>query len=718
MKTVWMMSQSIGLMTLTTLLATPGARPTRLVQAPNTWVKRSPLANTPPSPRLGYEDACVWDSHHHVLIRYGGHNQGGGGEQGAEVWSFDPLTAKWTLHEPNTSPPGVCCAAQNVFDPIQGRYLRFPSFSGSHGWQWFREIYLNDSSVWTYDLATNTWRNRRPLPTPSLAPLRCASWDADHQVVVLFGGEGSREGTLVYDPYTNEWTWMKPSVQPAFRSGGNMVYDTAHQLHILFGAQFTDDAHTWAYDLRKNEWRDLKPAQMPPTNQNDAVLTYDPLNKVVLALVKVTEGEGETARHRLETWAYDAGTNQWTKMNPPQEPDPSGNRARQLMFAPELNVAILENRTHPPQGPHEQQIWTYRFAEPKRDASEPPLPPTAVQATTTAESALITWQPSPSPRVARYLIYRGTGEKPWEVSYQQIAVVDARETTYRDVRLRPGTVYFYTLRAADATGRISAESVKVRTQPRVLEEVVVSVLSPREVELSWKASVEKDVVGYHVERAGVEVFSEDQLNRLKSKLPPLPQPSVGAIRLIGPFTRLTRAPVAGTRFTDTTVDLTQPQRVEGEPTYSRRWSEQYLDETGKPYPFAVYAYRVRAVNALGVESGPSPAVLTIPSAPQWVFSKEEGTTCHLKWAENPEKGIQGYRVYRMDGRWEKDPISRLTPDPIRALTYTDPTAGTATRRYYVVAVDALGQEGLPSAPVWFQREWRAFYTPFVGEWHQ
>ena len=38
------------------------------------------------SPRLGYEGACVWDSHRRLLVRYGGHNQGGGGEQGAEDW--------------------------------------------------------------------------------------------------------------------------------------------------------------------------------------------------------------------------------------------------------------------------------------------------------------------------------------------------------------------------------------------------------------------------------------------------------------------------------------------------------------------------------------------------------------------------------------------------------------------------------------------------------
>ena len=116
--------------------------------------------------------------------------------------------------------------------------------------------------------------------------------------------------------------------------------------------------------------------------------------------------------------------------------------------------------------------------------------------------------------------------------------------------------------------------------------------------------------------------------------------------------------------------------------------------------------------------GPSAAVFTIPSAPQWVFSREEGSTCRLKWAANPEKGLQGYRVYRMDGRFDKEPVSRLTSDALAALDYADAGAGKKTRRYYVVAVDALGQEGHPSSPVWFEREWKTTYAPFVGEWHQ
>jgi hypothetical protein len=415
---------------------------------------------------------------------------------------------------------------------------------------------------------------------------------------------------------------------------------------------------------------------------------------VVLAIVKRTEGKDEQAKHELQTWAYDPAANSWKRMNPEREPDPSGNRARVLMAAPELNRIFLENC---PSKAREQQIWSYRYA-----AGKAPAPPVRLELRTESDAATLTWPPLSEP----VAILRGSGARPWEVEFEEIARVKAGEGRYRDSGLRQGTVYHY---------KLGLPSLRARTQPRAPEDVVVSMRADGQAEVSWKASPEEDVIGYRVELALVIVYSEDQLAKLKARTPPLESPSVGALRSIIPFARANSETV---KETISILPLAYPRQFEGLPIYSREFGKEDHDPKGMEYPREVYAYRVRAVNALGVESGPSAAVLTIPSSPQWLFAKEEGTTCHLKWSANPEKGIKGYRVYRMDGRFDKEPVTRLTPDPIGALTYSDPEAGKKSRRYYVVAVDALGQEGYPTSPVWFAREWKQYYAPFVSDWHQ
>jgi hypothetical protein len=608
-----------------------------LKQAPNTWVKRSPLTGGPPSPVLGYEGSFGYDPFAKKIIRWGGHTQSGGHEQQNETWTFDPLTAEFELLETNTAPPGVCCAQQDVFDPVMGRFLRFRAFSGSHGWHWFRENYLSNSSVWSLD-PVGEWRNMRPLPEPVVAPLRCASWDSDHHVVVVFGGEGSSEGTLVYDPYDNTWTRKHPKVQPPFRSGGNMVYDSRRKRHVLFGAQFSDDPHTWAYHLDDNQWIDLAPKVQPPTKANDAVMAYDAGNDVIVASVK-SDGS-EDAQGSYETWVFDGAANTWKNMAPTPAPPGFGNRRRLMAYVPDLNVIVMENYVNPPQKvagtDREQQMWTYRYAD--------------VKGATKAAA--------PAPE---------------------------------------------------------------RMRPPLVKRLTASVLGPRRVKLAWQSLKGTGVVGYHVERAVVDAFSEDEIVRLRKDTPPLAEPSVGGIRAVGPFQRLTQTPLAALSYVDEAVDLTRPQPIEGKPIFVHRFGKDQVVDAGKKYRFAVHAYRVRAVDEKGAESGPSPYVLTIPAAPEYLFSKEAGDDCHLKWQRNAEDGVTGYRVYRMESPRINGPgqkVTRVTEAPVSEAAYVDKGIGKAQRRYWVVAIDALGQEGQPSAPTWHYRLFRSYYQPFTRDWHQ
>src|SRR5262249_42244463 len=150
-----------------------------------------------------------------------------------------------------------------------------------------------------------------------------------------------------------------------------------------------------------------------------------------------------------------------------------------------------------------------------------------------------------------YKVFRGEGAAPWAVKLQPVATVKAPVAGWTDPDRARGTVYHYCVRIVTAEGRESVDSVRVRTQPRLVEDAGVSVVAAKEVRLTWKPQAGPDIVGYHVERAPVEVFSEDEVIRLKKDTPPLEEPSVGAIRTIAAFTRLTKEPVKGRAYTDT-----------------------------------------------------------------------------------------------------------------------------------------------------------------------
>ena len=104
--------------------------------------------------------------------------------------------------------------------------------------------------------------------------------------------------------------------------------------------------------------------------------------------------------------------------------------------------------------------------------------------------------------------------------------------------------------------------------------------------------------------------------------------------------------------------------------------------------------------------------MTIPSTPRHVLLREQGEEAEIKWSPNPERGIAGYRLYKLGkSHWE---ILRVNDRPIRETTFRHET-GKASTRYWVLAVDALGQEGQPSSAVWYRHAFEGFHE---GEWHQ
>jgi hypothetical protein len=73
----------------------------------------------------------------------------------------------------------------------------------------------------------------------------------------------------------------------------------------------------------------------------------------------------------------------------------------------------------------------------------------------------------------------------------------------------------------------------------------------------------------------------------------------------------------------------------------------------------------------------------------------------VTWEAVADPGIQGYAVYRMDEMRDVT-CTRVNVHPVKGTEFLDrPGRVLAGRlRYYVVAVDALGCEGIPSEGAW------------------
>ena len=658
----------------------------------NRWVRQSPCEGAP-APSFHYEGSGGYDPYQRRWIHHAGHD---GIPQGFHTFTFDLDSGRWRQLFPPTSPPGVCCVdGAHVFDAANRRFVRFPGAMLGHGFQWSRGEYLKDSSVWTFDLATNTWMNMRPPPykrPEKYSPMTVgglnsgAAYDPNHEVVLTFGGQGAGGGKntlFAYDAYSNALYHLTAENAPPPRDGMGMTYDARHDKLVLFGGQYTTDERTWLYDLRSDRWESHRLDPHPPTAKVTESystiprLAYDPANGVILCLAWLGEERGH------ETWSFDTGRMRWTKLNPAAEPNPSKSRSRNLDYDPGRNLFILETSGAQSNRP---EIWTYRYKKARND----PLPaPTDVEIITGADgTATLTWAAGVSP----YEVHRAETDEPWRAEFSWIGTTDSR--SFDDRGLKAGRVYHYVVKAVDREGVAGTPSRRARTQPRVLLRPVVSVPATNRIEVRWDHHPARDLRGYNLYRglARVRTVRKGTPGPWKDNDPEYARPTVVQVDDVIGLTKLNDQPLAEPTFIDP-VDLTDGGPHSGDS------------------PYAVYAYVVRAVNRLGTESGPSPYALTIPSEPVNLLCREQGEDAELQWSPAAEKAVTGYHVYRLRGTWD---VVRLTEEPIKTTSFRH-HVGRGETRYWVVSVDALGQEGQPSSPAWFNHGRRDFHD---SEWHQ
>lgn len=233
---------------------------------------------------------------------------------------------------------------------------------------------------------------------------------------------------------------------------------------------------------------------------------------------------------------------------------------------------------------------------------------------------------------------------------------DAAPLEYADTVARNGISYRYQVRAVDLVRREGPPSAVLsaialdRTPPR-MPLAVVAEPGDGVVQLSWQASPEADVTGYHVER------------------------STG---LDQPYARLTTTPLPADR-----------------PAYADRTAIG-----GTPY-----FYRVVSVDAGGNASRPSNAIAALPvdhtppAPPSGIVVRSAQRKLEIRWRASPSTDVRGYYVYRGDA---VDRQVRLVEQPVIGTVFVDSGyagAGLAPGGRYTLAVSAVDRSYNESEPV-------------------
>ncbi len=167
--------------------------------------------------------------------------------------------------------------------------------------------------------------------SPTAAGYTQMTYDTKAGLVILYGGQSSgvpwydplgwcRE-TWTFDPETHIWVQKFPAVSPEGHSGGDMTYDSKAGVSIL--SILPDDwllgrpiapLQTWAYDAQTNVWTRLADGPKPLVGQR---IVYDSESD---RIIMFGGADLTTFKNINETWVYDYNTDTWTDMQPAVSP--------------------------------------------------------------------------------------------------------------------------------------------------------------------------------------------------------------------------------------------------------------------------------------------------------------------------------------------------------------------------------------------------------------
>jgi len=202
-----------------------------------------------------------------------------------------------------------------------------------------KTILISKHRVFAFDYVTKNW-TELPSNGDGLISANIV-FDPILKKVIHFGGTNMFFNSLTrsYDVSNNTWDIITTNTRPGQRAGHAMVYDSENHITLMYGGYYVNGVgnlihhdDTWAFNSQTNNWTSLNPSNNPGNLYNSYHVFDQKHNKFIIFGGYNTSAKGET-------WAYDFLLNTWTKLNSTNEPSPRWGGA--MYYDPILEKSFL-----------------------------------------------------------------------------------------------------------------------------------------------------------------------------------------------------------------------------------------------------------------------------------------------------------------------------------------------------------------------------------------
>lgn len=224
------------------------------------------------------------------------------------------------------------------------------------------------AETWTFVTGDATWYLADPAGHPEGRIGQAAAYDAQSDVVVMFGGglgparwcsivrrciSQETADTWWFFPATGAWDRSPVNEGPSARFGAAAAYDPGSDRVVLFGGakaapgsavELYDD--TWTYDFETDTWAAV-PAEPAPPGRAHAAMAYDPVSGRIL----LWGGSGPEEDVDAAVWSLDVESAAWTRHDP-ESPGPERSWDTTLVYADAIGRLVLIGG----EGPYTRQI--------------------------------------------------------------------------------------------------------------------------------------------------------------------------------------------------------------------------------------------------------------------------------------------------------------------------------------------------------------------------